>query len=411
LIYSRVKICVTMLHEVVLLAIFFIILCASTGQISYAAANADTPTYYPDEPACQVRSIRKEPTTFENAVISPVSDLMAVTQPDSKGVYQVYAGNRAANNLKCITCAPSSRGPRIDRNKPMIAWYPSGEWLAVGVEETTHANIMPKSWQRGLLQSGIWLNMWITTPTGDRWYQITDFKKPAKGPSDGYVGPVFTPDGKRAVWSEIIDGNIFANHFGVWRLFIADFSVSPDGVPSLVNKRDISPPGARWVEPGNFAPDGRHMLISSDIGMKDAQGQDQFVLDTATNQVRNLTNSPTIWDEHGLYSSDGTKISFMSSQPYRDEPNSNKATSLKTEFMLMDSDGSHLQQITHFNVPGYPESQPKNTVAAVAGFTAGGSQLFATVMSTDNAFTKTNWTITFEGQCGIARGTARPSRR
>ncbi len=156
------------------------------------------------------------------------------------------------------------------------------------------------------------------------------------------------------------------------------------------------------MEPGNFAPDGRHILISSDIGMRDSQGQDQFILDTATGQVKNLTNSPTVWDEHGVFSSDGSKISFMSSYPYRSEPGSDKVTSLKTEFMLMDSDGSHLQQITHFNMPGYPESQAKKTVAAVAGFSADGSELFATVMSNKNAFTKTNWVITFEGRCGNA---------
>ena len=27
----------------------------------------------------------------------------------------------------------------------------------------------------------------------------------------------------------------------------------------------------------------------------------------------------------------------------------------------MNADGSHLEQITHFNEPGYPESQPKKT--------------------------------------------------
>ncbi len=382
-----------------------LILLAVSGVTSYEAMNADTvPAYYSDEPACRVKSVQKAPTSYENAAQSPVSDLVAVTQPDPKGVYQVYTTHRGATNLTCISCAAASRDRRLQGNKPMISWHPSGKWLIVGVEEATHDYMMmPDSWKRGLLQSGIWLNMWVTTPAGDRWVQITDFNK-KNGPSDGYVGTSFTPDGKQAVWAEIINGNIFANHFGVWKLYIADFSVGAGGAPSLENKRDITPAGARWVEPGNFAPDGRHILISSDIGMRDAQGQDQFTLDTATGQVRDLTNSPSVWDEHGLYSSDGTKISFMSSYPYRSESGSNKVTSLKTEFMAMDSDGSHLQQITHFNSPGYPESQPKRTVAAVAGFVPDGSQLFATVMSTNNSFTKTNWIVTFEGHCGLARG-------
>jgi hypothetical protein len=280
----------------------------------------------------------------------------------------------------------------------MISWHPSGKWLVVGVEKNVHDNSwMPQSWQRGLLQSGIWLNIWITTPAGDRWYQITDFNK-SKGPADGYVGTAFTPDGRHGVWAEIVDGNIMANHFGVWKLYMADFIVRPDGTPTFENKRDITPAGAKWVEPGSFSPDGRYLLISSDIGMPDAYGQDQFVLDTQTGQVRNLTNSPQVWDEHGLYSPDGKKVSFMSSYPFRAEPNSYKVTSLKTEFMLMDADGTHLQQVTHFNEPGYPESQPKHAIAAVAAFSPDGTELFGTVMS--EGFGKSNWTITFEGSCG-----------
>src|SRR5262249_17080010 len=121
------------------------------------------------------------------------SGLVAATQLDANGIYQVYAGNSVAN-LTCISCTGHPGAPRPDRNKPMISWHPSGQWLVVGVEEDTHDLMwMPASWQRGLLQSGIWLNMWITTPIGDRWYQLTDFKKPVNGPSDGYVGTALPP--------------------------------------------------------------------------------------------------------------------------------------------------------------------------------------------------------------------------
>jgi len=165
----------------------------------------------------------------------------------------------------------------------MPTWHPSGNWLVVGIEEDRHdLTWMPKSWQLGLLQSGIWLNMWVTTPDGDRWYQITDFKKSREAPSDGFVGTPFTPDGRKAVWAEIVDGNIFANRFGVWKLYEADFYVDADGAPAFVNKTDITPKAARWVEPGNFSPDGRHILLSTDIGLSDAFGQDQWSLDITT---------------------------------------------------------------------------------------------------------------------------------
>ena len=88
---------------------------------------------------------------------------------------------------------------------------------------------------------------------------------------------------------------------------------------------------------------------------------DQYILDITTGSVRNLTNSPTLWDEHGVFSPNGEKVFFMSSYPFRDSPGVHKTLSLKTEFMLMNKDGSGLQQLTHFNTPGYPES---NTTGA-----------------------------------------------
>lgn len=381
--------------------------------LSFAAdEKTPVPTSYPDEPACKVKSIQKEATAYENAALSPAMDLLAVTQPDSKGIYQLYTGSPDGKNLKCISCVASAGRPRVDRNKPMISWHPSGQWLIVGIEQDKHGSAwMPKSWQRGLLQSGIWLNIWVTTPSGDRWYQLTDYKKSKKEPSDGYVGVSFTPDGRRGVWAEIVDGNIFANHFGKWKLFIADFVVSGDGVPSLANRKEITPSGARWVEPGNFAPNGRQLLLSADIGMPDAQGQDQFVLDVETGEVKNLTSTPNVWDEHGLYSPDGRKVSFMSSYPYRGKSGSNKTASLQTEIMLMDSNGERLQQITHFNEPGYPESQKKKTVAAFGVFAEDGTRMFMAVMSTDFSFGKMNWTVTFEGPCGRSpEGAARRTR-
>ena len=362
--------------------------------ISARSAKAD--------PACEVKSVEKAATSYEGVATSPTSNQLVVSRPDARGVYQLYSGAAGTGEpADCISCGERPGMPRLDRNKPMIGWHPSGKWLVVGVEEDSHdLSWAPASWQRGLLQSGIWLNIWITDPTGGRWFRITDFRKGTNGPSDGFVGIAFTRDGKRGAWAEVVDGNVFANHFGVWRLFVADFAVDADGAPGFTNKRDITPAGARWVEPGNFHPDGRRLLLSADIGMKDAEGQDQFLLDVDTGMLQNLTRSPDVWDEHGLFSPDGSKILFMSSYPYRHQNGSNKVGSLKTEFMVMSADGTDLQQLTHFNEPGYPESQPKNTVAAVAQFVGDGSESFATVMAPDFSFGKTNWLIIFSGRCG-----------
>lgn len=379
--------------------------CAPTGRIAAPTAQGKWPplaTSYPDEPECRVKSVEKAASTFENFAKSPVSDYIAVSQADPKGIYQLYSGRDGHPDLTCLTCTARPGRPRVDRNKMMVSIHPSGQWVSVGVEQEKHAlSWAPKSWQRGLLQSGVMIDMWFTTPTGDRWFQITDYKggkNPKKGfkPADGFVGPVFTPDGKKAAWAEIVDGNVFLNPFGVWRLYLADF-VESGGVPSLQNQRDITPANTKWVEPGNFSPNGRHLALSADTGLKEAQGQDQFSLDIVSGQVRNLTSTPDVWDEHGIYSQSGRKMLFMSSHPFRNEKGLYKNPALKTEFMMISADGSHLQQLTHFNTPGFPESQPGRTIAAVAGFLDNGTQALATVMA--DGFHKTNWIITFEGRC------------
>ncbi len=236
------------------------------------------------------------------------------------------------------------------------------------------------------------MDIYLTTPDGSRWYQLTDF---ANDQSDGFTGVAFSPDGTRAAWAEIIDGNIFENVFGRWKLLLADVEVAEDGTPSFTNRTDITPEGARWVEPGNFAPDGRSLLISSDIGLDDAQGMDQYVLDTATGSVRNLTNSPGIWDEHGVFSPDGTKIFFMSSYPFRDDPWVHNTLFLKTEFMLMNADGSGLEQLTYFNTPGHEESNTGGRLSVAAN---GEWHPDGTSISALNLFFPTyeTWTIRFK---------------
>ncbi len=358
------------------------------------------PVYPPPDPDCDITSIQKLATTYENYSTLPGSTLKVISKQDPKGIYQVYTmeGDHAP---VCISCAPVPGGPRVDRHKMMVGLHPSGRWIFVGVEEDSHhLRWLPQSWQIELMQTGKWLNMWITTPRGDRWYQMTKFSS-APGSAQGYVGPPCSSDGKTAVWTELVDGNVLINRFGLWKLYAADFVVR-DGVPSFINKRDMSPPGAHWLEVGNFAPDNRHILLSTDLGLPEPlnpEGQDQWSLDIYSGRLQRLTNTPTVWDEHGVYSPNGRKITFMSSYPYHlSDPNSYHTWTLRTEIMLMNADGSGLQQLTHFNEPGHPESQVGNTVAAGGMFQDDGS-LFVSVMSPN--FGKTNWQIWFKRGCGM----------
>ena len=65
----------------------------------------------------------------------------------------------------------------------------------------------------------------------------------------------------------------------------------------------------------------------------------------------------------------------MSAYPYRADPNSSKIISIKTEFMLINKDGTGLTQLTHFYEPGYSEYSPKSGIAACAGWNPDGRTL------------------------------------
>jgi Tol biopolymer transport system component len=300
-------------------------------------------------------------------MFSPDGKSYLINKDDENGIFQVYIGKTGSTNLTCITNTQQPNSPKPERMKMQAQWHPSGKWIFMAVErdEYTTPPILgsdPK-FVKGQLQCGIWTNMYAVSPDGTRWHRLTDFKSGIPGKADGYTGPAFTRDGRRAVWSQIMDGNVFAYWpFGRWELVLADVE-EHDGAPRMTNLKNITPKGMNWNEPGNFHPDGVNLLLTGSVE-KDAQGMDQYLLNINTGALTNLTNSPTVWDEHGLFSPDGEKIMFMSAYPYRADPNTSKILTIRTEFMLMNKDGSGLTQLTHFFDPSYPEYSKDHGIAA-----------------------------------------------
>lgn len=332
---------------------------------------------------------------------SPDRTKYLVTQKDANGISQVYVGTAGVNKLACLTCTQRPGGPAPHLHKMQAHWHPSGKWIVLAVERLDHEIpwYATKELVEGWLQCGIWTNIWAVSANGERWHRLTDFGPWWQGKTaDGFTGVAFTPDGKKAVWSELVDGNVFEYTFGRWELTIADWS-EVSGVPQLVNQGNITPADMHWNEPGNFHPDGRTLLITGHVGRTNASGQDQYTLDIETGELTNLTNSGIAWDEHGVFSPNGEKIFFMSSAPFLAEHWAHNAVFLKTEFMLMNKDGSGLQQLTHFHTTGYPESnQPfKGGMAANGSWHPDGKSVSALKLLFP---TYETWDITFKGGCG-----------
>jgi Tol biopolymer transport system component len=386
-----------MKHTPHVLLVLALALHGLTGSTSVDAQSNGSSRQRPRDAACEVQEIARAAEGLK--LWSPARDKYLTSKKDADGIYQIYVGERS-DSPRCITCEARPNSPAVKRHKMQAVWHPSGRWIVLAAERDKYNKpwLATRGIVEGLLQSGIWVNMYMTRPDGSEWHRLTDFGAKQRG--DGYTGVAWTPDGKRGVWAQIVDGNIFKNKFGQWELIIADFREDKRGVPSFTNLRNITPRGARWVEPGNFAPDGRSLALNADVGMANAEGQDQYILDVTTGRLRNLTNSPEVWDEHGVFSPDGEKIFFMSSSPFRGEKLAHSTLFLKTEFMLINKDGSDLQQVTHFNTPGYPESNPKGqrSVAAVGGWEDDGRSVLTLNLSKFPEYEE--WTITFKGHCG-----------
>jgi Tol biopolymer transport system component len=349
---------------------------------------------------CAVKSFEPSPQAGLT-VWSPDGSQYLVNKKDANGISQVYVGKKGSTAV-CITCTDKTNGPKATKRKMQPHWHPSGRWIVLAVEQDSFDKPFYSTPEmiEGWLQSGIWVDMYATTPDGSVWYNLQDF-----GPSnkaDGFTGVAFTPDGRKGVWAQIVDGNVFAYTFGRWELILADFQ-EVNGVPSFTNLRNITPSDTYWVEPGNFSANGKDLVLTADRGFADhskVEGQDQYVLDVYSGRITNLTKSPTIWDEHGVFSPDGNKILFMSSSPFWWNPWSSTALFLNTEFMLMNKDGSNLRQISHFNYPGYPEYSDVGSVAANAEWSPDGTTLSALNLHFPNY---QMWQITFAGACGEAR--------
>jgi hypothetical protein len=327
-------------------------------------------------------------------IYSPDSALYFINKLDKKGVYQVYIGKRGDSTLQCISLDGPQGKHRTwkKRNKMQVQWHASGKFIICAVEWDDYPELhyTPHRTRLGLLQCGIWMDIYAVTPDGKSWYPLVKTVR-------GFTGPAFTTQGNRCAWAEARDtGDLRKDRFGIWRLKLAEFKIT-DGIPSITGIKDITPPGTNWVEPGNFAPDGVSLLITADQGLTDARGQDQYILNVNTGEMKNLTNTPNVWDEHGMFSADGSKIVWMSSYPYRSDPNSFRIIGIKTEFMIMNADGTGQQQLTHFCEKGYPEYG--SGIAAVGVWAPDGKSISCITL----LFPYYNcFLIKFNGACGSA---------
>jgi len=269
---------------------------------------------------------------------------------DDKGVFQVYMLNVDGSDVKALTGASASGGPAANRHKGFAHFDPSGRYIVMEAElaESLVGNSarVQKAVSPG---SGVWMDLWVVTVDGQRWTNLTQFTARRL---TGALSPYFSPDGSQIVYARLIGKADRQHRFGYFELRVADFSDASG--PHLANDRVLLTNEGVY-EPHGFSRDGSRILFSSDRTLPSTMGLDLWEYDLRTGEVRNLTNSPTQYDEHARYSPDGTAIAWGSSQGIP----SYRATlsTLISDAYLMHANGSGSPvRLTHFNAPGHPES-------------------------------------------------------
>jgi uncharacterized protein (TIGR03437 family) len=293
-------------------------------------------------------------------------DLIAYDKEGANDFYEVWTMRPDGSGDICLTCG-STAIPRFNRGNP--AWHPSGNFLAIQVQKEALA--LNDNGRPGV---GVNNDIWIMDAEGKRYWRITDV--PVR--NGGVLHAHFSNAGDKLLWSERISGTPLPA--GTWVMRLADFSIS-GGEPRVTNIRTLTPGTQKiFYETHGFSKDDKTILFSGSLEAGQAEtALDIYSLELATNRLVNLTATMDEWDEHA-HATPGGKIIWMSSM----RANS-KLGQLKTEYWMMDMDGSNKNQITWFNDSRSPDYFSTGVVCGDSSWNADGTRLAAYLISGGSA--------------------------
>ena len=278
--------------------------------------------------------------------------------------FNIYTMRPDGSDVTCLTCGTRRGMPGRSKGNP--AWHPSGDYIVFQAQNNYRGlgTITDYFANPG---AGVNNDVWVMDRAGT-WFSRLTNTKPRTG---GVLHPQFSRDGARLFWSERIDARGVA---GTWSLRVADFTAS--GEAARIDDEQRYQPGERheMYESHGFSPDGRQLLFSGNPERQVITYGDIYLYDPQTRALTNLTHSPSEWDEHAHFSPDGRTIVWMSS---KEIPGTVRADRLRTDYWMMNADGSNKRRLTYFNTPGHREFVEQGLTAADFAWSPDGSQIAA----------------------------------
>lgn len=332
-------------------------------------------------------SIVKSITVFKDnrgrAAWSPDESKIAFHKKETNGYYDVYIMDFDGSNERCLTC----NNPQLpNKHIGQPSWHPSGNYIVFQAEQMQHFG------GSQLAHPGIGLHndIWLMTSDGENFYQLTFLKTKKslfdKTPITGILHPHFSHDGTKLAWTERIGGG---GRWGQWAIKVADF-VWKNNKPVLENVKTYQPAAQPfYVESDDFSSDDTSILISGNLmpGQNEL-GLDIYKMDLGTGKLEQLTNTMNEFDEMAKYSPDGKKIVWLSNTGYQAKGHTSFWwTWAKTEFWIMNSDGTNKQKLTYFNTQD--EFRGKRVIAAYISWHPNGKNLLGSIVveNHDGTFT------------------------
>ena len=306
---------------------------------------------------------------------SPDGQWIIFDRKNADGYYDVYMTDLQGQFLIELTEGKADIGQKNNGNAD---FDPSGKYIVFLSEEEKHySDVLKWTGDPGV---GLFSNLWATDLNGDHFWKLTDIpikQRLSDGiPAMAAVNPLFAPDDTILYWTERYaeGGN---NNWGRWRIKAADFVIRADG-PRLENERIAFTPqtGTYVTALGFLSP--TEIILSGNLDGQHEYGMDEYVLDTQTGRLRNLTNTPTLWEEDATVTPSG-QIIFMSNafSPFvYDFSNPGwSAQKMERDYIIMSSDGSNQQRLTYFNDPSAPEYLSRPVIVAASDVSTDGKYL------------------------------------
>jgi Tol biopolymer transport system component len=296
-------------------------------------------------------------------------NLIAFDKLGRDDFFDIYTMTPDGRQETCLTCDKPQLPNKMIGNP---SWHPSGDYLVFqaqnryrGFGRLTNYFANPGA--------GVNNDVWVMDAAGRQFWQITKVE-PRIG---GVLHPHFSTDGSKLFWSQRV--SVRGGSWGVWSLHVADFAIV-NGAPQIRNERVMQPGRQRKMyESHGFSPDGRWVIFSGNLEPRQEEiHADIYLLNLETTELKNLTSTQKEWDEHAHFSPDGRTIVWMSS---KDQPYKLRAGDLKTDYWLMNPDGSNKRRLTYFNQKGHPHFIDKGAAAADSSWSPDGRRLAAYVIT------------------------------